>query len=112
MLLLGNTVGYLAVSILLGAAPVKYRNTRCTNATKQQDFMRRLPDTLRPVTRGTSPSSYRVVSKRKGMVTTNPLFKFGVDIEGVDADGKTALHRAAMFPDQDKARQRQLHFVS
>ncbi|CAL8464478.1 g4013 [Coccomyxa elongata] len=62
----------------------------------------RLPDTLRPVKRGASPSSYRAVPKRKGMVTTNPLFKFGVNIEGVDADGKTALHRAAMFPDQDK----------
>ncbi|KAK9904700.1 hypothetical protein WJX75_000777 [Coccomyxa subellipsoidea] len=36
------------------------------------------------------------------MLTTNPLFKFGVDIEAVDADGKTALHRAAMFSDQDK----------
>ncbi|BDA49626.1 probable serine/threonine-protein phosphatase 6 regulatory ankyrin at N-terminal half [Coccomyxa sp. Obi] len=62
----------------------------------------RLPDTLRLVKRGTSPSSYRGVPTRKGMVTTNPLFKFGVDIEGVDADGKTALHRAAMFPDNDK----------
>ena len=38
------------------------------------------------------------------MATTNPLFKFGVDIEKTDADGKTMLHRAAMFSDQDKAR--------
>jgi hypothetical protein len=37
------------------------------------------------------------------MATTNPLFKFGVDIEKTDADGKTMLHRAAMFSDQDKA---------
>ncbi len=59
---------------------------------------------MRPVKRSASP-------KRKGMVTKNPLFKFGVDIEGVDADGKTALHRAAMFPDQDKARHRRLHFT-
>ena len=31
-----------------------------------------------------------------------PLSKFGVDIEAVDNDGKTALHRAAMFSDTDK----------
>ena len=67
-------------------------------------FTCRLPDTCRFVKRGTSPLSYRAYPARKGMVTTNPLFKFGVDIEGVDADGKTALHRAAMFSDQDKAR--------
>ena len=42
------------------------------------------------------------------MAVTNPLFKFGVDIEKTDADGKTALHRAAMFSDQDKASQ--FHF--
>jgi ankyrin repeat protein len=39
------------------------------------------------------------------MATRNPLFKFGVDIEGVDAEGRTALHRAAMFSDQDKVQQ-------
>lgn len=33
-----------------------------------------------------------------------PLAKFGVDIEAVDHDGKTALHRAAMFSDTDKVR--------
>ena len=36
------------------------------------------------------------------MATTNPLFKFGVDLESVDGEGKTALHRAAMFSDQEK----------
>ena len=38
----------------------------------------------------------------RDMATTNPLFKFGVDLESVDGEGKTALHRAAMFSDQDK----------
>ena len=33
-----------------------------------------------------------------------PLAKFGVNIEAVDHDGKTALHRAAMFSDTDKVR--------
>lgn len=36
------------------------------------------------------------------MVGKAPLAKFGVDIEAVDHDGKTALHRAAMFSDTDK----------
>ena len=31
-----------------------------------------------------------------------PLSKYGVDIEAVDNDGKTALHRAAMFSDTEK----------
>jgi ankyrin repeat protein len=35
----------------------------------------------------------------------SPLARFGVDIEAVDNDGKTALHRAAMFSDTDKVRQ-------
>ncbi len=35
--------------------------------------------------------------------TTNPLFKFGVDLRRVDAEtGRTALHSAAMFPDAEK----------
>ena len=32
----------------------------------------------------------------------SPLTRFGVDIEAVDHDGKTALHRATMFSDTDK----------
>ena len=35
----------------------------------------------------------------------SPLARFGIDIEAVDNDGKTALHRAAMFSDTDKVRQ-------
>ena len=35
----------------------------------------------------------------------SPVARFGVDIEAVDNDGKTALHRAAMFCDTDKVRQ-------
>ena len=34
----------------------------------------------------------------------SPLTRFGVDIDAVDHDGKTALHRAAMFSDTDKVR--------
>ena len=37
--------------------------------------------------------------------TNNPLFRFGVDLDGVDAQtGRTALHSAAMFADADKVR--------
>ena len=39
---------------------------------------------------------------RESMGGKTPLSKFGVDIEAVDNDGKTALHRAAMFSDTDK----------
>ncbi|CAK0783408.1 hypothetical protein CVIRNUC_006607 [Coccomyxa viridis] len=39
---------------------------------------------------------------RESMGGKAPLSKFGVDIEAVDNDGKTALHRAAMFSDTDK----------
>ena len=35
----------------------------------------------------------------------SPRGKFGVDIEAVDNEGKTALHRAAMFSDTDKVQQ-------
>ena len=41
----------------------------------------------------------------KDMGGKSPLARFGVDIEAVDNDGKTALHRAAMFSDTDKVRQ-------
>jgi len=40
----------------------------------------------------------------------SPRARFGVDIEAVDNDGKTALHRAAMFSDTDKVRQ--VHNIS
>lgn len=59
-------------------------------------------DSLAVVRRTFSLLSHRGSDHQGDMVTTNPLFKFGVDIEAVDADGKTALHRAAMFSDQDK----------
>ena len=37
--------------------------------------------------------------------TNNPLFRFGVDLDGVAAQtGRTALHSAAMFADADKVR--------
>ncbi len=40
----------------------------------------------------------------------SPRAKFGVDIEAIDNDGKTALHRAAMFSDTDKVQQ--VHNIS
>ena len=44
----------------------------------------------------------RTKPTRESMGGKTPLSKFGVDIEAVDNDGKTALHRAAMFSDTDK----------
>ena len=44
--------------------------------------------------------------------TTNPLFKFGVDLDSVDPDtGRTALHRAAMFADAEKVQLPPVHFL-
>jgi len=48
---------------------------------------------------------YRSSGQRAAMTptTTNPLFKFGVDLRRVDAEtGRTALHSAAMFLDAEK----------
>ena len=44
----------------------------------------------------------RAKAAEEDMGGKTPLSKFGVDIEAVDDDGKTALHRAAMFSDTEK----------
>jgi hypothetical protein len=53
---------------------------------------------------GRQPPAARGNCEAPHLGQENPLFRFGVNLEGVGEDGRTHLHTAAMFSNAEKVR--------